>query len=390
MSSTPAPTFSRRKSIAFTAIILLGLLLTAELLARIVAFVAYGFSPYFLTYGFIESYVEGEEGHSENHGGYFKFPPSRMLKQYGMFAEPTPIRINNLGFRGADFEPQKAPGAVRIACLGASSTFGFYDRDGHTYPELLEARLRELVPGVRIEVLNAGIPHAKTGNMLAMLRNELAEYQPDIVTFYEGFNDAGAPKDETRLQAVARWLHGHFALYVGLKRALEAVGGPRLHSRWTPYAARSTPESIQRQIDMHLPEFDENLRAIVSAIRSAGAEPVLIRQPMTTRFSDGLAHGKPPTGVGYGGEVAWVRDNLTRHGYVGAMEAHLLIHAALLADVDAVAADTGATLVDNVSLVDANPEYFASYVHLTEEANAALAARLADALAPAVRSAAAN
>src|SRR5439155_12923398 len=97
-----------RKSIAFATSLILGSLLVTEVVIRIIAFVTYGFSPYFLTYGFIEGYVEGSEGHSAMYDGYFKFPPSRALHQYGLFREATPIRINNRGFRGSDFNTKKA------------------------------------------------------------------------------------------------------------------------------------------------------------------------------------------------------------------------------------------------------------------------------------------
>src|SRR5438128_8121060 len=150
--------FSWRKSIAFAAFLTLGSLLVTEVATRIIAFVTYGFSPYFLTYGFSEGYVEGAEGHNAMYDGYFKFPPSRTLHQYGLFRESTPIRINNRGFRGPDFAPKKTQSAFRVVCMGGSSTFGFYDRDAHTYPALLETSLRDALPGLSIDVVNAGIP----------------------------------------------------------------------------------------------------------------------------------------------------------------------------------------------------------------------------------------
>src|SRR5256885_1093006 len=83
-----------------------------------------------------------------------------------------------------------------------------------------------------IDVVNAGIPHSTSANILAMLRAEILDYDPDVVTFYEVFNDAGVVMDENRIEATARWAHAHLATYVALKRVLETVGGPILHSRW--------------------------------------------------------------------------------------------------------------------------------------------------------------
>ena len=101
------------------------------------------------------------------------------------------FRSNNHGFRGEDFEIEKAPGTFRILTLGASSTFGYHDRDEETYPVFLEADLQRIAPpGVRVEVINFAIPHAMTDNVLAMLLAEGFALSPDLVTFYEGANDA--------------------------------------------------------------------------------------------------------------------------------------------------------------------------------------------------------
>ena len=92
--------FSRSKSFVFSFVILIGFLLTVEVFSRVAAFVVTGFSPYYLMYGLVDAFIDNpEEGHSATYDGYFKFPPSRRLKQYGMFREPTPIRIKGSGWR---------------------------------------------------------------------------------------------------------------------------------------------------------------------------------------------------------------------------------------------------------------------------------------------------
>jgi lysophospholipase L1-like esterase len=371
---------STRKSIVFSVILIVGTLFLVEVGVRLVAFVTYGFSSYFLTYGFRESYVEGAEGHSEMHNGYFKFPPSRTLRQYGLFREPTPIRINDRGFRGRDFSPKKS--GFRVICMGGSSTFGFYNRDDHTYPALLERALHAGTARSSIEVLNAGIPHSTTSNIVAMLRGEIRQYHPDVVTFYEAFNDAGIVMDENWMQVAARWMHGHFATYVALKRVVAAVGGPMLHSKWATYLPQSNAAYIERQISLHVPRFERNLEAFVDVVRSIGAEPILIRQPITTKHSSDHPHGRPDRNLTYEQEVEWIRDNLRRHGWVSSIEALMLVHQALLETVDRVALKHRVKVVDNVVITDRHPEFFASYVHLTEQGNAALAAATADVIAP--------
>jgi len=376
---------SKWKSILFVLVLSTACLLLLEVTSRLLAFVAYGFSPYYLVYGFVGGYFEGKEGHNTAYDGYFKFPPSRTLHQYGLFHEATPIRINNLGYRGRDLAPTKDEATFRVVCMGGSSTFGFYNRDDHTYPALLQERLRERLAEQSIEVLNAGIPHSTSYNILAMLDKEiLLRYKPNVVTFYEAFNDAGNVFDESWIQAAGRWAHGHVATYVALKRVVEAAGGPILHSRWAGYLPRSTADYVRRQIELHRELYDRNIRALVRDARQAGAQLVLIRQPMTTKQSHDHPHGPPDRFLTYEGEVQWIRNNLSRHGWVSSIEALMLVHHALITVLDRVAEQEHARVVDNITIVNQHPEFFASYVHLSEVGNAALAEALSEVIVPLV------
>ena len=356
-------------------------LLSVEILIRLVAFVIYGFSAYFLLYGFTDAYIDhAEEGHTATYDGYFKFPPSRELKQYGMFAEATPIQINNHGFRGVDFESEKADGAFRVVCMGGSSTFGFYNRDAHTYPAVLGARLAATFPDLGIEVINAGVPHMNTDNIDAMLQGEILAFEPDVVTLYSAFNDAGEVKDEIWAQSASRWLHGHVASYVALKRVLEALGGPILHSLWSEYLAQSDADYVQRQISLHLPGYRRNVERFVDLVRSAGAEPLLIRQPMTTLPGDPAKQG-----LAYDEEIGGIRTRLEQNGWVKPHEVTMLVHVALVSSLDRIAAEKNVAVIDNIEIMDRDAGFFASYVHLSERGNEALASALEERLVAKIR-----
>lgn len=366
------------KRLAFTLSAFLMFFLFVEGLARSVAFVMYGFSPYFLLYGVVESYIDHEEGHSASFDGYFKFPPSKTLHQYGLFSQPTPIRINNRGFRGPDFDVGREVDSIRVVCLGGSSTFGFYARDDFTYPAILERELAARFPGRRVEVINAGVPHFTTDNIAALMSEEVRAYRPDVITIYSAFNDAGTVHDETVSQSVSRWAHAHFASYVALKRILEYVGGPVLHSRWSTYSSKADSAYISRQSRSHVESYRRNLGRILSEATKSGARVLLIRQPMTTKFSDEHPHGYPEDYFDYEEEVEWIRSNLEREGYVSAIESLMLVHSAIVEEMDRFAVDEDVPVVDNHRLIGGRKDLFASYVHLTEAANEALAMALAD------------
>src|SRR3954464_5850313 len=72
--------------------------------------------------------------------------------------DPTwTIALNALGYRDAEFRPAKPAAAVRIACVGASWTFGMNVDQDRSYPSRLAAQLRESQHGTAFEVMNFGV-----------------------------------------------------------------------------------------------------------------------------------------------------------------------------------------------------------------------------------------
>ena len=273
-----------------------------------------------------------------------------------MFEKPTPIRINSVGLRGPDFAPVKPAGVYRIICMGESSTFGFFDRDEFTYPALLGQMFADNggQDGKRVEAINAGIPHANSDNIAAMLEHELIGYQPDLVTVYAGFNDAVLMMDENRLQATMRWLHGHLATYVALKRLITALGGPALHSRWAGYLSNVEPATAKKQVDLHVERFERNLRQMVDLARANGTKIVFIRQPITTEFYDKASDWRTRP---YSERVGRVKAAYQAGKTLTPTEMQLLVHGELIETQDRLAAEIGVPVVDNIAIMDRRPEY---------------------------------
>jgi hypothetical protein len=67
------------------------------------------------------------------------------------FARYLKWQLNSLGYRG----PELVPGRIRIACLGASETFGLFESPGNEYPRQLERRLNALTGTPRFDIVNA-------------------------------------------------------------------------------------------------------------------------------------------------------------------------------------------------------------------------------------------
>ena len=365
----------RRKKILFTFVTLILFLFTVELTARIGGFVIYDFNPYYLLYGF--KAWQTEEGHSVKLDGYFKFPANKVF----VFGTPEPCRINNHGFRGPDFWAEKPAGTFRVICLGGSSTFGYTNRDVGTYPHMLQQQFEQRLGSQRVEVINCGIPHMNTGHIVAMLKEELLGYEPDLVTIYSAYNDAGLPIDESTMQRAQRWFDEYSAAYAALRNISEKVG-LSMHGRWTGYLSRVEREQIDRQRSLHLERTLSNYRSIIDLAKSRGIEVIVIKQPITT-----------PTGIatrsttkGYDWEFKAIAAKLEELGYAPGTDVPLYIHHELMARIEELARRENLKIIDNIALIDAHPEGLLTQVHLSEDANRRLAEVLHQAISPIVES----
>ena len=377
-----APPLSTARKLGWSLVVFVAFFLSLELSARVGSFLYSGGNPYYLFYGLRSWSDEEGAGHTEKHAGYFKFPAGETL----VYGTPEPARINNHGFRGEDFEVQKSPGTFRVVCMGASSTFGYLNRDEETYPSrlgvLLERRVGDAGEGA-VEVINAGIPHFNTENVAACLEGELLAYGPDLLTLYTGCNDAVRPLAISRVDRASRLLDEYSAGYATLRKALNSVFGEVLFSQWTPYMARVDSAQVERQLRQHEARTRHNLERTLALSKSADVPLVLIRQPITTWFDrenrGGIASGEER--VGYEEEYERVASDLARQGWLPGFEVTLYVHHHLLEVIDQLAAEHDLPSVDNVALVSERPEGLGSKVHLTAAANERLANALVEVVA---------
>jgi hypothetical protein len=112
----------------------------------------------------------------------------RFAPNYTGWFAGVPIHINNLGFRDPrDYQLTKGPRTFRIVTLGDSVTFGHSSVYEHTYPYLLEQRLKKWRPDVDWQVWNVAVPGYNTSQELAHLKEIGPVFKPDlaIVGFFE-------------------------------------------------------------------------------------------------------------------------------------------------------------------------------------------------------------
>ena len=68
--------------------------------------------------------------------------PGQELVVLDKPALPYQVRINSLGYRGANFPAEKRPGEFRVLAVGDSFTYGDFVDNGETLPARLEEALR--------------------------------------------------------------------------------------------------------------------------------------------------------------------------------------------------------------------------------------------------------
>jgi lysophospholipase L1-like esterase len=337
--------------------------------------------------GDYRAYTAGATGYSKY------FPYEQKLTGNPDGQGQFPVRINNHGLRGEDFTVEKPPGTFRILTLGASSTFGYHDRDDETYPVLLERELAHTgADGRRYEVINFGVPHATTDNTLALFLTEGVPLSPDMVTFYEGANDAAVieSRDGTRSTGWRETLAERFLLGALLDRIVPSTDAADTDWWWSDELAERRSRA-----------FIANLDRLAAECRRRGIRLIVCTQ----QFKSTLIPPEQLRGLTYDQEVEQVRAKVARgelgphavpvsrlafgtrlHGddalnirtlAVGYPPRALLVHTRLMAALRAWVPGAGVGFVDVIHELDAHRDLIVNWVHLRGEANAIIARALA-------------
>ncbi|MBI5659091.1 MAG: SGNH/GDSL hydrolase family protein [Nitrosomonadales bacterium] len=313
------------------------------------------------------------EVHGQDLGGYTKFfPNENKSTKDADTGERIPVAINAQGFRGKDFSQQKAPGVIRVLTLGASSTFGFYDRDDETYPYYLEKLLNERCGGnTRFEVINFAIPHARSHNIVAMFTAEGVKLSPDVVTFYEGRNDSTMTGNP---EGVIGKLYAKLVNRLLLVAFIDqTIIGERVSL--TDPSVKLEPLMNERSRF-----FLASLTALLDASRNAGSKFIVVSQQATSRSPlPGAKHERLNLrGVTYDQEAGEISRRMAAKKEVTTYEYSLLVHQRLMKDMKQWAEKQNVPFVDVIGALDQDRHYLLSWVHLHPEANRVIAAKLSE------------
>lgn len=101
-----------------------------------------------------------------------------------------PIRINSLGFRSPEIPLPKPKATVRIAFLGASTTYcAEVSSNEATWPHLVVEAIRRRWPERSVDYVNAAVPGYTVETSLHNLERRVKRLAPDVIVIYHATND---------------------------------------------------------------------------------------------------------------------------------------------------------------------------------------------------------
>ena len=282
-----------------------------------------------------------------------------------------PVTANNHGFRGPDFQDAKAPGVARVITLGASSTYGYRNRNEETYPVYLQQVLNRALESrscgdIRsFEVLNFGIPHLSAVNIHALFVAEGLALDPDVVTFYEGANETR--RIQRNLQQ--RWL---------LALSKVSVVALFLSTYWETQLETFSEEDLRQHTAGRSEFFLKHLSGIADECRKNDVLFLVASQlarsvTLSRRYLADFTHAQ---------EVELVENKLARGERLVMSEFLFLIHAEIMRSLEAWVKENEVPYVDIVRTFDEQRmrNQLLTWVHLTAEGNQLIAQELGDAI----------
>ncbi|MBI3819765.1 MAG: SGNH/GDSL hydrolase family protein [Planctomycetes bacterium] len=226
-------------------------------------------------------------------------------------------KVNSHGFRGPEFNDQKAGGVKRIVFLGDSNTFGMGVEGDETYV-YRTMRWLQTAKNARWEIINTAVPGYSAFQMQTMLETRVSKFQPDIVVIYAGawndytpaigLDDEKAFRQLQQLRGTSAGLFHDLHLFQYIAEILKPSGtiaqaAEKKPSKQEEYR-KIWSERMERPDGPRLEkdQFRRVLRTIVERAKSYGSKVIFVTPPVPyktrTRFADGENYAKIFSEVG--------------------------------------------------------------------------------------------
>lgn len=214
------------------------------------------------------------------------------------------FRFNDKGFRGPIFNEKKAPGVVRVVCMGDSSTLGWGVEDNKTYCYLLQGLLQSKL-NKSVETINAGVFGYASSQGLHMLSERILDLDPDVITVSYNWNDHApaiplGDKDgvlpDSRLPRINVWtrmqhrLSGFhtYQLVQFMVAKLNAAPAPMgKKTEKTTQQGEDVPGELPQILRVPPKEYERNMAEFARIARAHGILPIFMTQPFISGEDEG-------------------------------------------------------------------------------------------------------
>ncbi|HET7033295.1 MAG TPA: SGNH/GDSL hydrolase family protein [Casimicrobiaceae bacterium] len=287
------------------------------------------------------------------------------------------ISVNSLGFRGPEIAMPKPPHTVRIAYLGASTTWcAEVSGNESVWPHLATASLADAFPGTRFDYVNAGVPGYTMPSILVNLENRVAPLQPDVIVIYEAANMlSGEMRERAEKAGIIE------------KRDVEVSSFPSRYSLlWYLVEKNLRLKAAQRNVESnrHLLEVDAN--SLGSEYRKALTQVVVAAQRSAKLVAVATFAIQPRAGQS---REQQMRASESALFYMPFVTPQTIIdsYAQYNRIMREVAAEKGVLLIEGENDIPGDAVHFTDSVHFSDAGSALMARRISAALivSPALR-----
>jgi lysophospholipase L1-like esterase len=280
------------------------------------------------------------------------------------------ISINSLGFRGPEIIVPKPAGTVRIAFLGASTTWcAEVSGNDYVWPHLVTSSLAGAFTKVRFDYVNAGVPGYTMSSLLKSMQYRVAPLQPDVIVIYEVSNNlSGEMRElaakrgiipEAKVQQLT-WPSRYSLLWYLVEKNLLVL------------QAQHTAQASQGRLEVDPGTLGEEYRqSLTQLVRAAQQNAKLVA---VATFSIQLRRDQS--------SEQQMRASQSAFFYMPFATTHLLLDGYQRYNqiVREVAKETGAMLIEGEDDIPGDPAHFTDTVHFTDAGSRAMAQRISRAL----------
>lgn len=279
-------------------------------------------------------------------------------------------KLNGEGFRSPEVNKTPRPECVRVAVMGASETFGYYESEGKEFPAQLADSLAR--SGCH-EVINAAIAGMSLPAQIQLWDKWVSQFHPDIVVLYVPpafYLSDDPPSFPTPTQGGPDSPSSRFVPRL-LDRLKDRIEFPAFIQR------RRVTKSIEKSVagrpdtwfyrDLpadRLALYRSHLDSLISTIRATGAVPVLVTHAM--RFGD------PPKKEDADLLRSW-------HKFTPRATADVLLafEREAASTTRDIARERGLQLVDVAAAMTGHTEWFADFTHFDDNGAGIIAGAIA-------------